>query len=64
MKVTYVCSACNSKSVTLDAWAEWDEDTQRWVLGATFDYSYCHDCDCEQRIEEIALDEASLRPAD
>lgn len=57
MKVTYICSVCGSKSVTLDAWAEWEEQAQQWTLGATFDQSFCHNCECEQQIEEVALNE-------
>ena len=39
--------------MTRDAWAEWDADSQDWVLGAVYDYSYCHACDEDARIEEI-----------
>ncbi|MDB5576149.1 MAG: hypothetical protein JWR80_1325 [Bradyrhizobium sp.] len=52
MKITYVCEICESKLVTRDAWAEWNEGNQEWVLGAAFDYAYCHDCEEETRIVE------------
>ena len=50
-----VCGTCGSKLVTRDAWAEWDEDGQEWVLGAAYDYSYCHFCEGETRIQELPL---------
>ena len=55
VRVQMVCNACKSQRVTRDAWAEWDADAQRWSLGAIYDYAYCHACDCETRIEEIAV---------
>jgi hypothetical protein len=33
----------------------WDAEAQDWVLGAAFDYAYCHDCDEETRLEEVEL---------
>lgn len=51
-----VCGTCGSKLVTRDAWAEWDEDEQEWGLGETYDYSYCHFCDGETRIQELPLE--------
>jgi hypothetical protein len=41
-RVIFLCERCGSKRVTLDAWAEWDVDQQEWVLGATYDQTYCH----------------------
>lgn len=52
-KVRMVCGTCGSQAVTRDAWAEWDADSQDWVLGAVYDYAYCHACDGDARIEEI-----------
>jgi hypothetical protein len=54
-KVQMVCGTCGSKLVTRDAWAEWDEDEQDWVLGAAYDYSFCHFCEGETRIQELPL---------
>lgn len=55
LKVRMVCGTCGSKEVTLDAWARWSEINQRWVLGETYDYSYCHFCEGETRIQELPL---------
>jgi hypothetical protein len=55
-RIEIVCSTCGGDSVTRDAWAEWDAETQDWVLGAAFDYAYCHDCDEETRLEEVELE--------
>jgi hypothetical protein len=44
---------CGGNTVTRDAWAEWDIDTQEWILGAAYDYAFCHGCQQETRLEEI-----------
>ena len=54
-KLQLVCGLCGSKLVTRDAWAEWSEEEQDWVLGATYDYSFCHFCETETRIQELPL---------
>jgi hypothetical protein len=54
-RVTYLCEQCGSDLVTLDAWAEWDVDAQKWVLGATYDHTYCHKCDGETHLVEVEL---------
>ncbi|MCW3838204.1 hypothetical protein ACFQ1E_19125 [Sphingomonas canadensis] len=59
MRVTYICRDCGGKTVTRDAWAAWDERTQDWVLGAAFDYAYCHDCENETKLKEVALADTS-----
>jgi hypothetical protein len=55
-KLRMVCEKCSSTLVTRDAWAEWDEDKQDWVLGAAYDYAFCHDCQAETHIEERLLE--------
>lgn len=52
-RLTYVCNMCSGKVVTRDAWAEWDEQEQEWVLGAAYDYAFCHDCEKETRLVEV-----------
>ena len=47
-----VCIKCGSDRVVKDAWAEWDEDSQQWVLGAFFDDDYCLECEEETTIIE------------
>lgn len=51
--VRMVCEECSSEHVTRDAWAEWDADQQEWVLGAVYDYAFCHDCEAETHILEV-----------
>lgn len=53
--VDYVCNICGGKTVTRDAWAEWDAAAQAWTLGAAFDYSFCHDCEAETNLVEVDL---------
>lgn len=55
MHITIICETCGSKLVTRDAWAEWNETNQDWVLGAVYDYAFCHNCQAETQLEEIAL---------
>ncbi|MFD1612783.1 hypothetical protein ACFSCW_13325 [Sphingomonas tabacisoli] len=54
-RVTFVCNMCGGTSVTRDAWAEWDVASQDWVLGAAYDYAFCHDCEKETRLVEVEL---------
>lgn len=55
MRVEFTYNICGGKNVTRDAWAAWNADEQQWVLGAAFDYAFCHDCE-----EEIQLVEREL----
>lgn len=41
------CNHCHGTNVRVDAWAEWDADNQKWVLGETFQQAFCCDCDGE-----------------
>jgi hypothetical protein len=52
--IRMVCHECGCEEVTRDAWAEWDAGAQEWVLGAVFDYAYCHKCDHSTHIEAVA----------
>ena len=54
-RVTFVCEKCGSHLVTRDAWAEWDEEEQEWVLGAAYDYTFCHNCEVETNLLEVEL---------
>ena len=54
-KIRIVCEACGSERVTRDAWAEWDVDTQDWVLASVYDYAFCHDCEEDARLKEVAI---------
>ena len=54
--VDYVCRTCGGRCVTRDAWADWDLKAQRWKLGAAFDFAFCHDCEEETRLAEVALE--------
>lgn len=56
-KVNMHCSTCGSDNVCKDAWAIWDTDLQRWVLGDEFPENYCHEC-----ADEASLIEKPLMP--
>ena len=57
----YVCNMCGGNQITRDAWAAWDTAAQDWTLGAAFDYAFCHDCEQETNLVEVAL--ATREPA-
>jgi hypothetical protein len=41
-----VCTRCGSRDVLADAFAEWNDEKQRWGLQNTFDKgSWCQECD-------------------
>ena len=54
-RLRMICKNCGSTQVMRDAWAEWSEGEQDWVLGAVFDYAHCHKCDGKAHIEECPL---------
>jgi len=53
--ILITCTICGSDKVTRDAWAEWNVDRQKWMLGALFDQGFCHRCEDEQRLVEAPL---------
>lgn len=57
-RVTYVCRSCGSKNVSWDAFADWDEERQEMVLRGTYDATHCHDCEDEENVEEVPLEDA------
>ena len=52
-KIRIVCSHCRSESVTRDANASWNQDTQDWKLEGVMDAAYCNDCGGECSLEEV-----------
>lgn len=58
MEVNMICRHCNSDLVLRDAYAQWDEEAQEWVLLSVFDYSVCRKCDAEGNnvIKEVPID--------
>ena len=60
-KVVMSCTHCGSTEVYRDAWAEWDVESQSWVLQDVFDYAYCCRCDGETRIEMKEIDDEKVQ---
>lgn len=54
-RISFVCERCGSNLVTRDAWAEWNVEEQDWVLGAAYDYTFCHKCEAEAHMVEVEL---------
>lgn len=52
-----VCAMCGSTDVRADAYAEWDADTDQWVLHSTYDEKHCESC--EIRTSLLEVDEAT-----
>jgi hypothetical protein len=53
--VKMACSSCNSTDVRKDAYAEWDDNTQAWVMCAVYDNNWCVQCGAEQSLIEKPL---------
>jgi hypothetical protein len=62
--VRIVCSVCGTTEVSRDAWADWDENRQEWVLGAVLDDGFCHRCGCDAELSASPLQVAIERSAD
>jgi hypothetical protein len=56
-RLRMICERCGSTQVTRDAWAEWREEAQEWVLGMVFDHAFCHACEKKTRVAERPLEE-------
>lgn len=54
--VKLVCPKCGSDEVLADAYAEWDVDSQNWVLRTEFDNKICDSCSWEfKTADEVEL---------
>ncbi len=49
------CKVCGSTNIIKDAWAEWDEENQKWILSSVYDHVYCTNCEGETKILENNL---------
>lgn len=54
-RVTKLCRTCRQPGIVRDAWAQWDDETQQWVLQDCFDMAYCPRCETETGVEEVPL---------
>lgn len=55
-----VCRYCGSDNVSKEALADFDHETQSWVVRSIYDNGYCHDCDTEQDyFNEVTIEEAA-----
>jgi hypothetical protein len=51
------CSHCHSENVVRDAWAQWDNEKQKWRLFDIFPESFCRDCEGETNIAPVLIKE-------
>ncbi|ESQ75196.1 hypothetical protein ABAC402_11035 [Asticcacaulis sp. AC402] len=62
MAIRIICADCGSDRILKDAYAEWDIETQEWVLSTTFDDNLCDACGGTTVQEEgIAVAESAYR---
>jgi hypothetical protein len=54
-RITQRCAHCKGEDVVVDAWAEWDQDKQEWVLRSVFEDYFCIDCEQACDIEELEI---------
>ena len=52
-KMEMICGECGGSNVTSDASAEWDVESQDWVLRAVYDEKTCEDCDMSVDVIKI-----------
>lgn len=51
-KVTPICGTCGSDEVRIEAWAEWNDVKQNWVIqDALHDNMVCADCGKDTQIK-------------
>ena len=61
-KVKYVCRECNSDNVSVDAFVDWNEETQAWdLIRATYDEANCHECGDSTKLNEVPLETSNVR---
>ncbi len=60
-----VCSECASDDVLNDAYAEWDMDSQSWIIQQVFDKgTICQDCGGETSLDWVRFDIGLPRPSE
>lgn len=57
--ITMRCKYCKSANVFRDAWAEWSDEDQDWILQNVFDDGYCESCGDDSHIVERYLHDLS-----
>lgn len=51
-----ICASCGSERVVRDAWACWNREAGLWELEHAYDCVYCHQCECEVKLQWIRPD--------
>ena len=65
-KIRKICTDCRSSDIRFDAWAEWDEQKQEYVLFQTFQEAFCenHEGSCTVEDEEYEDGESQEQGAE
>ena len=53
MKIYFVCSVCGSTDVTAEAWAEWNKETQGWIVSSLQEHGHDWCNDCEEHVDLV-----------
>ena len=51
-----LCASCGNGNVSRDAWADWCNESQDWILGQVFDDAFCDFCDASVKVASYDLD--------
>ncbi len=62
-KVKKCCRNCGSTNIKIDAWAEWNEETQEYELSQTFDDAFCEDCEETGSFEDEDIPAETPKPS-
>ena len=57
--INKICNHCGGDNILRDAFAEWDFQTQAWVLQNVFDEYFCEDCGGSTTIVDETMEKAS-----
>ena len=65
-KKQMVCRDCGSDDVSVDAYVDWNVETQSWdIIRATYESATCHQCGDSCKLNEVPYaDPAQVRVPD
>jgi hypothetical protein len=56
-KTKPVCRSCGSSDILVDAYAQWNQETQEWEVYDTYEKGgTCRTCDGDLRFEWVSVD--------
>ena len=58
-RLNYICKHCGSSDVIFDAYAQWNPESQEFVLYSISDDPWCCECGGETAVKTIDLAESN-----